>query len=259
LEWFKANSEIDKYLVYASKYSSDIPIFVAMSARSALLTVLNRRMSPSVPGSLGERLLRMNFSPSTMYPACTDEIGGSNFERRLRRYYAAGKDTSYKPPMSEEAAEEIFVVAKRNWGCGKSDEPELLNAIASVCAVTTSKKRSPELAKFMFRGEWCDLRPLHLAFEAAYLLFPNPLRSWVRVFRRALLCSIIVTLLKNPENAVIRTKLAVASCLNIDYVHLTFDCVREYVRHNTLTYLESIAVRVTRISRFAMVKQKPKV
>lgn len=157
------------------------------------------------------------------------ETGSSRIlTSRLPGSYAKRRISAAVVPhghVSSEVCEAIFRDAIAGWGIGGSDEAmrdELLWSIAEVLVHGTSSEISWPQVTFTFEGAELTMA----AFVAACSLrigFANPVRVWVRDFRKGEVAVRISEMLNNPENIDIRQTQASRYGTTVDNAKFCYD------------------------------------
>lgn len=127
--------------------------------------------------------------------------------------------------VSAETCDTVFRSAITAWGLSGSTEAardDLLWAIAETLAYGTSSEISWSVVTFSFNGDTLSMAVL---FDAASTRIPfaNPIRVWVRDFRKAEVAVRISELLRNPDNIEMRQTCAANYGTGLENARFCFD------------------------------------
>jgi len=127
--------------------------------------------------------------------------------------------------ISPETAEQIWRSALNQWGIGGSTEDsrdELLWCLAEVFVHGTSSEIDWHVVKFTYNGTEHDLA-VFASVCSLNVQYINPIRVFVRDFRKAEIAMRIHELLNNPENMELRQRQIARYGTSVENARFCFD------------------------------------
>lgn len=173
----------------------------------------------------------------------TTRIPGGYAKRKAGAYVVAHGH------IDPDVAESVFRAAIAAWnisGSTEEDRDELLWATAEAFIHGTSSEINWEQVSFKFKGSVFTMAPF-ASVAAQAISYANPIRVWVRDFRKAEVAMRMHELLNNPDNLELRQMAAGTYGTTVDNARFCFDCAHAlptsglYLGHSDIIMISKLA------------------